>query len=674
MKAWGILVSALLMAAGAQAKTNLTIEHLNKLNKIYDVQVSPDGRFVVYGQKNGGLAPADTTADLYLLDVQDGNKVRRLTESAGREHDVRFSADGTALYFLADRSGSSQLWRLPLSGGEARQVTDLPLDVQGYMVSGDDKKVVLTLDVKPGCKDLACTVAHNKATAEKKDSATAYDSLMVRHWDTWEDGLKNHFFVADLAETAIKDAKDLMPEWDTDVAGTGEAAFTPDGKNLVFSAKIPAADQSWHSNFDIFQVSLNGGQKINLTKDNSAWDAKPQFSGDGRYMAYLAMKKPVYEADRFGLILLDLVTGERKELAPQWDRSIEDFVFAPDNRTVYVTAQDLGQKGIFAIDHAFGEVTKIYSNGSAGDVAVRGSNVFFTNHQLNAPADIYQLKNTGGEAYPLTQVNALTLKDIQLAEFEQFSFPGANDETVYGYWMKPWNFEAGKKYPIAFIVHGGPQGSFGNMFNTRWNAQLWAAQGYGVVMIDFHGSTGYGQAFTDSIARDWGGKPLEDLKKGLAFVTEQQPWLDKDNACALGASYGGFMMNWIAGNWNDGFKCLVTHAGLFDMPSFYGSTEELWFPEHDMGGPVWDKSADYQKFNPAAFVDNWKTPMLVIHGLKDYRVPYAQGLGAFTTLQRKGIPSRLVIFPDENHWIMKPANAERWYNEIFSWMKQHTAK
>jgi dipeptidyl aminopeptidase/acylaminoacyl peptidase len=497
---------------------------------------------------------------------------------------------------------------------------------------------------------------------------------MVRHWDTWEDGLKKHFFVADLTETAIKDAKDLMPEWDTDVAGTSEAAFTPDGKNLVFSAKIPAVDQSWHTNFDIFQVSLNGGQKINLTKDNPAWDAKPKFSADGRFMAYLAMKKPGYEADRFGLILLDLVTGERKELAPQWDRSVDDYVFAPDNRTVYVTAQDLGQKGIFSIDHAFGEVSKVYSNGTANDVAVRGSSVFFTNHQLNAPADIYQLKNAGGEAFPLTQVNAATLKDIQLAEFEQFSFPGANDETVYGYWMKPWNFEAGKKYPIAFIVHGGPQSSFGNMFNSRWNAQLWAAQGYGVVMIDFHGSTGYGQAFTDSIARDWGGKPLEDLKKGLAYITEQQPWLDRSNACALGASYGGFMMNWIAGNWNDGFKCLVNHAGLFDMPSFYGSTEELWFPEHDLGGPVWDKASDYQKFNPAAFVDNWKTPMLVIHGLKDYRVPYAQGLGAYTTLQRKGIPSRLVIFPDENHWILKPANAERWYNEIFGWMKQHTAK
>ncbi len=674
MKAWGILVAALLAAGTANAKSALTVEHLNKLNKLYDVQVSPDGRYVVYGQKNGGLSPADSTADLYLIDLQDNNKVRRLTESASREHSVQFAADGSALYFIADRSGSSQLWRLPLTGGEARQITDLPLDVQGYLLAADQKSVVLQLDVKPGCADLACTVTFSKSQSEKKDSAQAYDQLMVRHWDTWEDGLRSHFFVANIGETPVKDAKDLMPEWDTDVAGVAEASFTPDGKNLVFSAKIPAADQSWHTNFDIFQVSLGGGQKINLTKDNPAWDAKPKFSGDGRYMAYLAMKKPVYEADRFGLMLLDLATGERKEVAPQWDRSIEDFVFASDNRTLYVTAQDLGQKGIFTLDHNFGEVSKVYSNGSAGDLAVRGSSVFFTNHQLNAPADIYLLKNAAADAQPLTQINAGTLKDIQLAEFAQFSFPGANDETVYGYWMKPWNYQEGKKYPIAFIVHGGPQGSFGNMFNYRWNAQLWAAQGYGVVMIDFHGSTGYGQAFTDSIARDWGGKPLEDLKKGLAYITEQQPWLDKDNACALGASYGGFMMNWIAGNWNDGFKCLVNHAGLFDMPSFYGSTEELWFPEHDMGGPVWDKSADYHKFNPAAFTDNWKTPMLVLHGLKDFRVPYAQGLGAFTTLQRKGIPSRLVIFPDENHWILKPANAERWYNEVFSWMKQHTAK
>lgn len=669
--AWALIVAAL-VAGNVSAKTNLTVEHLNKLNKLYDVVVSPDGRYVVYGQKNGGFAPADTSADLYLMDLQDGNKVRRLTSADGKEHDVKFASDGKAIYFLADRSGSNQVYKLALDGGEAQQITDLPLDVQGYLISQDQKKIVVTMDVKPGCADLACTVLFNKTQADKKDTAQVYDQLMVRHWDTWEDGLKVHFFAAELNGKPVKDAIDLMSEWDTDVAGTAEASFTPDGNNLVFSAKIPAADQSWHTNFDIFQVSLKGGNKINLTKDNSAWDAKPSFSGDGRFMAYLAMKKPVYEADRFGLMLLDLATGERKELAADWDRSIEDYQFAPDNRTLYVTAQDLGQKAIYSIDPSFGEVNKVYGDGTAGDLNVRPGRIIFTNHTLSSTTDIFQLSLQGNDVRQLTKVNDKALADIQLAEFGQFSFPGAQDETVYGYWMKPWNYEEGKKYPIAFIVHGGPQGSFGNMFNYRWNAQLWAAQGFGVVMIDFHGSTGYGQAFTDSIARDWGGKPLEDLKKGMAYITERQPWLDKDNACALGASYGGFMMNWIQGQWSDGFKCIVTHAGLFDMPSFYGSTEELWFPEHDMGGPVWDKSTDYFKFNPAQFVDNWKTPNLVIHGLKDYRVPYAQGLAAYTTLQRKGIPSRLVIFPDENHWILKPANAERWYNEVFAWMKQYT--
>lgn len=673
MKAWALLLAAL-VSGSAAAKTNLTIEHLNKLNKLYDVVVSPDGRYLVYGVKNGGLVPNEKGADLFVMDLQEGNKVRQLTSAAGTEHDVKFTADSRSIYFLADRSGSSQLYRLALDGGEATQVTDLPLDVQGYLVRNDGKKVVLMLDVVPGCGDLACTVTHQKGQSEKKDSALVYDQLMVRHWDSWEDSYKLHFFTADLTGARITDATDLMPEWNTDVAGAGEAAFTPDGKNLVFSAKAPAADQAWHTNFDIYQVALTGGKKINLTPNNPAWDAKPSFSADGRFMAYLAMKTPVYEADRFGLMLLDLVTGERKELAASWDRSIDDYKFAPDNRTLMVTAQDLGQKAIYSIDTSFGEVNKVFADGSAGDLNVLPGKVIFTNHKLDAPTDIYQVSTVGGELKALTQINKAALADIQMAEFGQFSFPGANDETVYGYWMKPWNYQEGKKYPIAFIVHGGPQGSFGNMFNYRWNAQLWAAQGYGVVMIDFHGSTGYGQAFTDAIARDWGGKPLEDLKKGMAYITAQQSWLDGSNACALGASYGGFMMNWIQGNWNDGFKCIVTHAGLFDMPSFYGSTEELWFPEHDMGGPAWDKAADYQKFNPAAFVDNWKTPNLVIHGLKDYRVPYAQGLAAYTTLQRKGIPSRLVIFPDENHWILKPANAERWYHEVFDFMKQYTSK
>jgi dipeptidyl aminopeptidase/acylaminoacyl peptidase len=666
-------VAASLTAPQLYAANGLTIEHLNKLNKLTALKMSADGRYLVYGQKNGGLVPADTHADLYLIDLQNQQKVTRLTDSPAAEHSVQFSSDGQSIYFITDRTGSSQVWQLPLTGGEARQLTDLPLDVEGFLVSPDSKALVVAMQVKPGCADLACTVTANKQQADVKDTAQVYDQLMVRHWDTWEDGRRLHLFSASIRDgQRITTATNLMPEWDTDVAGTAEAAFTPDGKNLVFSAKIPAKDQAWHTNFDLFQVSLAGGNKINLTKDNPAWDAKPVFSADGRYMAYLAMKKPQAEADRFGVMLLDLATGERKELAPEWDRSVDELMFGPDNRTLYVTAQDMGQKGVFSINLSFGEVTKLYSDGTAGSLTVGSNQLAFINHSLDKPADVFLLK--GNNARAITNINKDNLATIQFGAFEQFSFAGANGDNVYGYYVKPHNFTEGKKYPMAFIVHGGPQSSFGNMFNYRWNAQLWAAQGYGVVMIDFHGSTGYGQAFTDSISRDWGGKPLEDLKKGFAYIIEKQPWLDGSNACALGASYGGYMMNWIAGNWPTGFKCLVNHAGLFDMPSFYGSTEELWFPEYDMGGPVWNKDGDYHKFNPSAFVDNWQTPMLVIHGLKDYRVPYAQGLAAFTTLQRKGIDSRLVIFPDENHWILKPANAERWYNEVFRWMKQHTAQ
>lgn len=666
------LVAAAVMAGSAVAKSPLTVEHLNSFNKLHDVALSPDGRFLVYGQTNGGFSPADKSSDLYLLALDGERQLTRLTQSAERKSQVRWSADGKALYFIANRTGSAQVWKLNLSGGEAQQVTALPLPVEGFVLSADGKYLALSLSVKPGCQNLQCTVDAKAKKTAQKDTAMAYDQLMVRHWDSWLDEFRSHLHVASLNGAVVKDAKNLMAEWNTDIAGMGEVAFTPDNQSLVFSAKIPGVDQAWHTNFDIFRVSVEGGEKSNLTADNPAWDAKPKFSADGRFMAYLAMKNPQSEADRFGLMLLDMVTGQKKELAPGFDRSVSDYQFGLDNRTLYITTQDVGQVSIYAINTSFGDVIKVYGDGTAGALNVSADKIIFTNHRLNQPAEIFQMATDGSQLTQLTDVNAEWRKNIQFGDFEQFSFKGANDETVYGYLVKPWNFESGKKYPMAFLVHGGPQGSFGNMFNERWNAQLYAAKGYAVVMVDFHGSTGYGQAFTDAISRDWGGKPLEDLKKGFEYITKTHSWIDGNRACALGASYGGYMMNWIAGNWPEGFKCLVNHAGLYDMPSFYGSTEELWFPEFDLGGPVWQEGSDYQKFNPAAHADKWQTPMLVIHGLKDYRVPYAQGLGAFTNLQRKGIDSRLVIFPDENHWILNQDNRIRWYNEVFQWLEKYT--
>lgn len=654
----------------AQDKQNiLTVETLSQLNQIQTMVVSPDGTSLVYGLKKG-INSADN--HLYIKDIAT-DKVRQLTSHKKAESNVKYSSDGKSLYFLSARSGSSQIWQLMLNGGEAQQITDLPLDINGFIVANDEKSFALEITVKPGCTDFECTLAAQTQDKNNKYNVRVFDQLMVRHWDTWNTPYKNHLFIAKkVAAQQIKTATDLIPNWFADIVGIGQVSFSPDAKNLVFSAKAPSKDQAWTTNFDLFEVDLTTYELTNITEDNKAWDAKPVYSNNGRYLAYLAMATPGYESDKFSIKVRDNTTGKTRSIANQWDRSVSELVFANDNRTLYVTAQDVGQKSIFEINPEFGDVRSVYNMGTSGNIAVVDDKIYFTRHSLNTPKDIFVINRDSYGIKQLTDVNKSKLSDIKMAEYKQFSFKGWQDEEVFGYWLKPANYQEGQTYPIAFLVHGGPQGSFGNMFHYRWNAQLWAAQGYGVVMIDFHGSTGYGQKFTDSIAGDWGGKPLEDLQKGLAHIVKAEPWLDVNNACALGASYGGYMMNWIAGHWPEGFKCLINHAGLYDMPSFYTSTEELWFPEHDMGGPVWQGSDDYNKFNPSAFVNNWKTPMLVIQGELDYRVPYAQSLGAFTTLQRKGIDSRLVMFPNEDHHIRNPDNLKVWYQEVFNWLAKYT--
>ena len=649
--------------------TVLDISALTQLNQIHDFVVSPKGDSFIYRLKKG-IRSDDN--HLYLQNLKSANTTQLTSHKSG-ESNVLYAKDGKSIYFLSARSGLSQIWQLPLNGGEAQQVSNLPIDINGFQMSNDGQHFALALTVLPGCETIQCTLDAMAKDKDKKHNVRVYDQLMVRHWDTWNTAYKSHLFIADRAQQgAFTNASDLMPTWQGDIAGASEINFHPDGQRLSFSAKEPSKDEAWTTNFDIFEVDLKTKERVNLTAENNAWDAKPVYSPNGRYLAYKAMTVPGYESDKFTVMIRDSKTGKISAVAKQWDRSVSELVFADDNRTLYVTANDLGQKSIFEINPEFGDVRKVFNDGTAGKIAVSADKVFFTRHALDAPTNIYAIDRDGYQLQQLTHVNKDKLANITLSEFEQFSFKGWNDEEVLGYWLKPADYQVGNKYPIAFLVHGGPQGSFGNMFHYRWNAQLWAAQGYAVVMIDFHGSIGYGQAFTDSIARDWGGKPLEDLQKGLADITKQQPWMDANNACALGASYGGYMMNWIQGNWSEGFNCIVNHAGLYDMPSFYGSTEELWFPEHDMGGPVWQGSEDYNKFNPAALVKNWQTPMLVIQGELDYRVPYAQSLGAFTALQRQGIPSRLVMFPDEDHHIRNPDNLKVWYQEVFNWMKKYT--
>jgi dipeptidyl aminopeptidase/acylaminoacyl peptidase len=421
--------------------------------------------------------------------------------------------------------------------------------------------------------------------------------------------------------------------------------------------------------------AAGGGAPRNLTGDNPAWDARPTFSPDGKTLAYTAMERPGFEADRFHLELMDVATGKKRRLADNWDRSVEDFAWAKDGKSIIALTHDLGQNRLFSLDVASGKVAPVTGKGFVSAFDTQGSTLVYAQANLASGGQLYKSK-IGDAAAPvqITRLNEELLADVKFGEYEQFTFKGAKGETVHGYVMKPWNAVPGAKYPLAFLIHGGPQSSFGNGWSYRWNPQTYAGAGYATVFIDFHGSIGYGQAFTDSISGDWGGAPFEDLKLGLDAAVAKFPWLDRQRSCALGASYGGYMINWIAGKWSDGFKCLVNHDGVFDARGMAYSTEEIWFTEWEGKGAYFDNPAGHEKFNPVHFVKNWKTPMLVIQGDQDFRIPTAQALGTFTALQRQGVESKLLVFPDENHWVLKPANSLQWHHTVKGWLDKHLQK
>ncbi|TLY70696.1 MAG: S9 family peptidase [Gammaproteobacteria bacterium] len=633
-------------AAGSKA---FTVDDLVRLKRLTDPQASPDGRYVAFVLRETDMDANRGRTDIWLLDLTQKNAAaRRLTTSPANDTSPRWAPDSRTLYFLSSRSGHSQVWRLPLAGGEATRVTDYPLDIGSLAVSPHADLIALSMEVFPDCMDLQCTKDRLEGPAKDKAAARVYERMFVRHWDTWSNGTRAHLFTARLAADGTAGVPlDVSGSLDADVpskpfGGDEDFAFSPDGSALVFSARIAGRTEPWSTNFDLFQVPVDGsGAPRNLTADNPAWDAQPVFLHNGD-LAWLAQDRPGFESDRFHVMLKSARTGSVRALTKSWDRSVNRLGAMPDGRSLLATADDLGQQALYSIDVASGTPRKLVGTGQVSDYCATKDSVVFALADLGAPAD-----------------------------FEQFSFRGWNDETVYGYVMKPYGFESGKRYPIAFLVHGGPQSSFQNLWHYRWNAQTFAGGGYAVVLIDFHGSPGYGQAFTDSISGDWGGKPLVDLQKGLAAAIASYPWLDGERACALGASYGGFMTNWIAGNWPDRFRCLVTHDGTFDQRMMYYSTEELWFAEWESGGPQYENPQAYEKFNPVAWVAKWRTPMLVIHGEQDFRIPYTQALGAFTALQRRGIESTLLLFPDENHWVLKPANSVLWYRTVLGWLDQH---
>jgi dipeptidyl aminopeptidase/acylaminoacyl peptidase len=665
------------------AQRGLDIRDLAALDRVSSPTLSPDGRAVVFAKRQIDKELTKAGSALYVRNLltRDLAPPKRLTPEGWNVNSPSFSADGQTVYFLSGKSGSQQLYAIPTSGGEPRQLTGFALDVGSYKISPDGSRIAFSADTFADCKaDFACTQKKLEATSAKKNTGVLFDNMFVRHWDTWADGRRSRLFVAALPAAGaqpVASATSLTDSLDGDVpskpfGGADEYTWAPDGKSLVASLRVQSKGEPWSTNFDLYRLSADGqGTPANLTAANPAWDTGPAFSADGKTLYYRAMKRPGFEADRFALMAMDAAGGAAREIAADWDRSADGITLSADGKRIYTTAQDMGEHPLFVVDIASGKAEKVIGNGSISAFEIAGDTLAFTRNSLKSGDQLFTTSLAGAPERAITSSAQDMLKDVSFGDFEQFSFKGWNDETVHGYVVKPYNYQEGRKYPVAFLIHGGPQGSFGNGWSYRWNPQTYAGQGYAVVMIDFHGSTGYGQAFTDAISQHWGDRPLEDLQKGWAAAQQKYSFLDGNKACALGASYGGFMVNWIAGNWNQPWKCLVNHDGVFDQRMMGYSTEELWFTEWEQGGTPYAVPANYEKFNPVNHVKDWKVPMLVVHGQLDYRIPVEQGLAAFTALQRQGIKSQFLYFPDENHWVLKPQNSVQWHDTVNAWLKQH---
>jgi dipeptidyl aminopeptidase/acylaminoacyl peptidase len=694
-------VAFLPFSAHAQTRP-MELEDLFRLKRVSDPQISPDGTRVAYVVADVLKDENRTNTDIWLTAAnpssgsgQAAAAPKRLTHSPKHDRNPRWSPDGKWLAFESTRDGTSQVFLLPLDGGEARQLTTLSTGASQPMWSPDGRRIAFVSAVYPEFSDKPFAES-NKLNREKQEArenskvkARLIDKLLYRHWDSWVDDLRQHLFVINVKPdgTADGDPRDVTPGENDAVptsstfAAGDDFAFSADGKELVFMAPpLPVREQAWSTNHDLWSVSLETGVRQNLTAANKAADGLPRFSPDGKWLAYRAQSRAGAEADKWDVWLLERASGQRRNLTAQWDYSVDSLTWAPDGKSIFVEVQEKGSAPIYSIPVAGGAPSRLFAGGANAGVSVAadGKWLAFTHQRMTLPPEVARFRL--GESTPelLTRTNAELLGKIALSTPESVTVPGspstssgqAGGTPIQMWILKPAGFDPAKKYPLVFWVHGGPQGAYMDNWSTRWNPQVWASQGYVIAMPNPRGSTGFGQKFTDEISHDWGGKVIEDLMACLAHM-EQQPYIDASRMASAGASYGGFVMNWFQGH-TDKFKTLITHCGVYNFTSMYGVTEETWFDEWEHGIP-WE-NPDYEKHSPHRFAKNFKTPNLIIHNELDFRVPIDQGMALFTTLQRKGIPSKLLIFPDEGHWVLKPQNSELWHKTIFEWLDGYLKK
>jgi len=691
-----LLIGSTALAQTPTQKREFTFEDMMKLKRVGAPVPSPDGKWVVFDCVDVDLEANTRISHLWIVPASGPAAAgRRMNPTPNHEERPRFSPDGKRLIWTSKATDPTQIWMCdfdPGSGafvGKPHQVTDISTGADGGIWSPDGKNIVFESAVYPDCKDDACNKQRDEELKKSKVKAKIFSRLFYRHWNAFTEFKRGHLFVVGafvsnaraLGTSAATPPRDLTPG-DHDVppfslGGQDMYTISPDGQEVAYTSNIDEVEAT-STNDEIFVVPITGGTPKKISTSPGA-DTTPFYSPDGKYLAWRSQARAGFEADKWRLLLLDRQTGKTRDLTEKFDRSVGSFTWMSDvsNGGLFFAAEDHGEAPIYALFLDRGVPIagpRLYADDLVWDRNT--SRLFFTRMSIEAPNEIWTFdlsaESLGGTVSPhqVTHMNDALLSQTDMQPLESFTFKGANNDDVQGFLVKPPGFEPNKKYPLKFLIHGGPQGAWGNDWTYRWNAELFAATGnYVVVMINFHGSTGYGQKFTDSISGDWGGKPFVDLMKGLDYVEKTYPFIDKNREAALGASYGGYMANWILGHTNR-FKCIVSHDGMFNTESAYGTTEELWFPEWEFKGPPWKNRELYRKFSPHLFADKFKTPTMVVHGQFDYRLDVSEGFQLFTTLQRLGIPSKMLYFPDEGHWVLKPQNSRLWYKTVNDWVDQ----
>jgi dipeptidyl aminopeptidase/acylaminoacyl peptidase len=668
------LALVLLVFAAAiplRAKHPIAFDDLMKVQRISDPQVSPDGKWAAYVQGVVDLEANKTARHLWLIPTE-GGEPRQLTRGDGSDTRPRWSPDGKSLAFISTRGGKSQVWIIPVGGGEARQVTSISTEADGVVWAAKGDALLFTSKVYPDCADDDCNSKRLEERTKSKVKAQIIDELLFRHWDEYRDGKYTHLFVVSAQGGKARDLTPGAVDSPTFFLGGPDGyAISPDGTELCFTSNRPGGSRTaWSTNNDLYVVPASGGEAKNLTKDNPGSDASPQYSPDGRYIAYTSQARDGYESDLLRLRVYDRQTGKVKDLTTGFDQWVGSFAWASDSDTIYFNAPERGRQPIFKTSMSRPKVERVLEGMSEDfQITPDGKWLIFTRSGLTRPSEVYRVAIAGGTPTQLTQANNALMAELDLNAVEDVTTKGALGARIHSLLVKPPGFDASKKYPAIVLIHGGPQGAWDDAWSYRWNAQMFAARGYVVIMTNFHGSTGYGQAFVEQISGDWGGACYQDVMMATDYL-ESLPYVDKTRIGAAGASFGGYMINWIAGHTNR-FKALVSHDGVYDSRSMYAETEELWFDEWEHGGVPWEKREAYEKSSTSNFVQNIQTPMLIVHSELDYRVPVGQGIQLFSSLQRRGIPSRFLYFPDEGHWVLKAQNSQLWYKTVLGWLDKY---